>query len=309
MSFGILMQQISIIFLEILLGAAGVLAGKISEENSKFLSDFTMTFLVPCLILSCAASAGGQEAAVWLFRSIGILFVFFVVTSILCQLVGKALGKTPGQRAVMVGSGAMPNCGFVGMPLAIGILGTTEGTLLGTAAMTAYNLWFFTYVASLFRKEKTRDLKSLITPCNVATFVTMFLLLTDLRFPMPLEKVIGAVGSCTTPIALMIVGIMLARSDLKALVLKPFLYLITGLRGLLFPGLMILALLLLKLDARLSLGLTIMASCPSGSLAAVLARQNGVEEELCSQAVAHSTLFMLITIPTILLLAGRLFPI
>ena len=57
------------------------------------------------------------------------------------------------------------------------------------------------------------------------------------------------------------------------------------------------------------MGLSIIASCPSGSLAAVVARQVGTEETLASQAVAHSTLCMLVTVPAMLMLAGVLFPL
>lgn len=55
------------------------------------------------------------------------------------------------------------------------------------------------------------------------------------------------------------------------------------------------------------MGIFILASCPAGSLAAVLARQYDLEGELASQAVAQSTLFIVISIPALLTLAGTLF--
>ena len=55
-------------------------------------------------------------------------------------------------------------------------------------------------------------------------------------------------------------------------------------------------------------GLSIIACCPAGSLAAVLAKQTGTEATLASQAVAHSTVCMLVTVPAMLLLTGVMFP-
>ena len=55
-------------------------------------------------------------------------------------------------------------------------------------------------------------------------------------------------------------------------------------------------------------GLSIIACCPAGNLAAVLAKQTGTEETLVSQAVAHSTVCMLVTVPAMLLLTGAMFP-
>ena len=87
-----------------------------------------------------------------------------------------------------------------------------------------------------------------------------------------------------------------------------FLYRVTLLRGILFPLLFMLLLWLLPLDNVLRTGLSIIACCPAGSLAAVLAKQTGTEATLASQAVAHSTVCMLVTVPAILLLTGAMFP-
>ncbi len=66
---------------------------------------------------------------------------------------------------------------------------------------------------------------------------------------------------------------------------------------------------LLPLDWTLCMGISILAACPSGSLAAVLARQRDMEGELASQAVAQSTLFILVSVPLLLSLAGMLFAV
>lgn len=106
----------------------------------------------------------------------------------------------------------------------------------------------------------------------------------------------------------MIVGVLLADSDIRALLHTGFLYRVTLLRGILFPLLFMLLLWLLPLDNVLRTGLSIIACCPAGSLAAVLAKQTGIEATLASQAVAHSTVCMLVTVPAMLLLTGTMFP-
>ena len=106
----------------------------------------------------------------------------------------------------------------------------------------------------------------------------------------------------------MSVGVLLADSDIRALLHTGFLYRVTLLRGILFPLLFMLLLWLLPLDNVLRTGLSIIACCPAGSLAAVLAKQTGTEATLASQAVAHSTVCMLVTVPAMLLLTGAMFP-
>ena len=119
-------------------------------------------------------------------------------------------------------------------------------------------------------------------------------------------KAFLAPTNITTPLALIIAGGMLARSDLKKLVANPLVWLITGLRCLVFPLGFLAVLCLLPLDPTLRMAVLILASCPAGSLTAVLAKQYDTEGELASQAVAHSTLCILISVPLVLSLGSTL---
>ena len=116
----------------------------------------------------------------------------------------------------------------------------------------------------------------------------------------------GSTALTTTPLALMIAGGMLARSDLKKLVTNPMVWLITALRCVVFPLGFLAALYFLPLDRTLCMAILILASCPAGSLTAVLAKQYDTEGELASQAVAHSTLSILISVPLVLSLGSTL---
>jgi hypothetical protein len=303
------MRQIIVIFLEILLGFVGYKCGIITDRDSKFLSNLIMKLLLPCTILASATVEGGQQALIWMLEAMVLMEILYIVTTWICLLIGRMRNYTAGQKAVLVGTGAMPNCGFIGLPLATSVVGSEMGTLYATAAMTSYNLWFFTFVDHMFRPGEKMNVKSLITPTNVSMIAMLIMLATGWSLPTPVQSACSAVGGCTTPLALLVVGVMLAQSDIKALFIKPMLYLITVLRGVVFPLAFMLVLSLLPLDRTLCLALATIASCPAGSLAAVLAKQNGLEEELAGQAVAQSTLFMLVTVPLMLTIASHLFPV
>ena len=309
MAFGVLMGQIAVIFLEVMLGYAGARCGVITDRDSRFLSDFIMKLLLPCTMLAGAAIDGEPEIVL----QAGVLFVLllalFIATTGICRLVSWVRRDTPGEAAVLVGTAAMPNCGFIGLPLCAALLGSARGTVFATVAMAAYNVWFFTYVVTLFRPGEKLHWKTFVTPANIATVAMLVLLATGWRLPGPVQTFCSTVGGCTTPMALMIVGVMLAGSDLRALLRKGFLYRVTVLRGVVFPLLFLLVLRLLPLDNVLRTGLMVIASCPAGSLAAVVAKQSGTEPALASQAVAHSTICMLVTVPVMLLLTGQLFPL
>ena len=276
MSIAILLQQILIIFLEIGTGAAITRLGILDDSNSKFLSNLVMTVSLPCTLLASASIDGGRAAVVGMLKGYVVLELFYLVTTAFCLCLSKALGLTPGQKAVLIGTAVLPNSAFIGIPLASALLGSEAGALYGAAGIMAYNILFFTYVQHLFAPKAKVSLKTFLTPANVTTALMVVMLVSGLRLPGILESFCKAMGNTTTPLALMIAGGMLA------------------------------VLCLLPLDPTLRMAVLILASCPAGSLTAVLAKQYDTEGELASQAVAHSTLCILISVPLVLSLGSTL---
>lgn len=306
MSIAILLQQILIIFLEIGTGFGASKLGILDDKNSKFLSNLVMFVMLPCTLLASANIDSGGETVIKMMQGFVLLEVLYLVTTGICLIFSKALHLTPGQKAVFIGVTVLPNSAFIGIPLASALLGGTRGTVYGAAGIMAYNIFFFTYVHHLFCPGEKFSIKSLLTPANITTVAMVIMLLTGLRLPGVLHSFVSAMGNCTTPLALIIAGAMLARSSLKELISKPILWLITGLRCLVFPLAFLAAMYFLPLDRTLCMAVLILATCPSGSLTAVLAKQYDTEGELASQAVAHSTLFILVSVPLVLSLGSAL---
>lgn len=306
MSVAILLQQILIIFLEIGTGIVITKIGIMDDKNSKFLSNLVMAVTLPCTLLASAGIDGGREAVAGMLKGYVVLEIFYIVCICLCLLLSRAMYLTRGQKAVLVGAAVMPNSAFIGIPLITALLGSEAGALYGAAGIMAYNILFFTYVQHLFDPEAKVSLKAFLTPTNITTAIMVVMLVSGLRLPGILESFCKAMGNTTTPLALIIAGGMLARSDLKKLVANPLVWLITGLRCLVFPLGFLAVLCLLPLDPTLRMAVLILASCPAGSLTAVLAKQYDTEGELASQAVAHSTLCILISVPLVLSLGSTL---
>ena len=235
MSVAILLQQILIIFLEIGTGIVITKIGIMDDKNGKFLSNLVMTVTLPCTLLASAGIDGGREAVAGMLKGYVVLEIFYIVCICLCLLLSRAMHLTRGQKAVLVGAAVMPNSAFIGIPLISALLGSEAGALYGAAGIMAYNILFFTYVQHLFDPEAKVSLKAFLTPTNITTAIMVVMLVSGLRLPGILESFCKAMGNTTTPLALIIAGGMLARSDLKKLVANPLVWLITGLRCLVFP--------------------------------------------------------------------------
>ena len=151
MSIAILLQQILIIFLEIGTGAVVTKLGILDDSNSKFLSNLVMTVSLPCTLLASASIDGGRAAVVGMLKGYVVLEIFYLVTTAVCLGLSKALGLTPGQKAVLIGTAVLPNSAFIGMigGIAAGLAYTLLRKATGNGVPKAFIIFFFSTFSCL----------------------------------------------------------------------------------------------------------------------------------------------------------------
>ena len=173
------------------------------------------------------------------------------------------------------------------------------GTLYGAAGIIAFNLLFFTLQISLFTRQKFHP-KIFLTPLNISTLALILMLIFHLHFPRPLQTVCSNIGGITTPMALIIVGVMLADGNLLQIVTEKRAYVISLIRNLICPLIMLVVMALLPLDPNLRMAVLIYVACPVANLTSVYAIQHDMEPALCARATLLSTILFAATIPFII---------
>ena len=299
MSVDVLMNQISIIFMMIAVGWIAQKTGIITESTTKVLSDLLMKIALPFTLLAATNIEGGTDAVIKMFTAFVLLTVCYMGSAGVCEWISRKRQMEEGKKAVFVVLSVFPNSGFIGIPLLSAFFGQ-EGILYGAAGMMAYNLLFFTYGTALFKKGEGVRLKQFITPANVATLVMIIMLMGQWRLPANVEAFCSAMGAITTPLALIVIGVMIGNIKMLAILKNKFLYFITLLRCFIFPILFTILLSFLPLDMNLRLAAVVLSACASGSLGAVLAKQMDMEAELASQAVIQTTLCLVVSMPFII---------
>ena len=313
MPITVILTQIMIIIAEIAAGVMMEKRGLIDEPQSSFLSSLVMELFLPCSLLANANIEAGKGTIRNLLLGALALEILYLAGAGLCKLLAKRVKLSDDDLPAFIGTTVLPNSAFIGIPMLTSILGNELGMVYAASGIIAYNVYFFTYLISQFQKGSDQkrgfleNLKNLMTTTNAATAVMIVMLLAGLRFPAPVQSILSQIGACTTPVALMICGVILAKSSILEMAGNRFLYLVTFLKNLAFPLVLMLALRLLPLDRTMCFAITILAACPSGSLSVVAAKQYHKGEKLASQAVAHSTAFMMVTAPLVLMAAGKVF--
>ena len=127
------------------------------------------------------------------------------------------------------------------------------------------------------------------------------------RIPVPqfLRTPMGAIAGMNAPLAMIVLGVYLARTDLKVIFTRPRLYALSAVRLVVIPLLTIACLMLLPAGWRqIGMVLIIVNAAPIGSNIAVYAQRLGLDSSYAVQMVCLSTLLSLLTLPVMLSVAA-----
>lgn len=305
MSMEIVFQQILIIFGYVAVGYAAGKLQLINKEQQRYLSRLISSLFLPFTVL--AASNLETKASDLLNVAISVVLMFgcFAATTLACLTYARARKLSEDKRAAYTGLCTYPNSAFIGMPLCIALMGSW-GTLYGAAAIIAFNLLFFTLQVSLFTRQRFRP-SIFLTPLNISTLILILMLAFHVRFPGPVQTVFSNIGGITTPLALILVGVMLTDGRVSEIVQEKRAYVITLIRNLVCPLVMIAVMAFLPLDQNLRMAVLIYVACPVGNMTSVYAIQSDMEPALCAKATLLSTLFFAVSIPVVIWVGQMVF--
>nr|WP_257611977.1 AEC family transporter [Moorella thermoacetica] len=134
---------------------------------------------------------------------------------------------------------------------------------------------------------------------NVLAIILGFALaLLHWQIPELLFHPLDSLGQATVPLALLLVGSMLAESPVRTWAGNKNVYLMTAIRLIIFPALAFLAMLLLPGWDKTARALIVMQmAMPAAAIAPAVARKYNGDYNLISEGVVATTLISLLTIP------------
>lgn len=303
-SMDMIMVQLLTIFGYVAVGFAAGRLGVIKPEQRKYLSQLCSQLILPFTILSAASlRVGGRELA-----GIGIAAAAMLVlqgaASLAALGVTKAFKKPHAECAAFTSLITYPNATFLGLPLCQALFGEIA-ILYNAALIVAFNVLFFTLQYSLFTGKGFR-IQNLITPPTIATVMMITMLALGIHFPTPVQTVVANTGAMITPISLMIIGVMVAESNLLAVFKEKRAYVVTLIRNFVFPLATMAALTIVPLDTVARMCILVFLACPCAALTIIYAIQSDSEPELCANAVLMSTLAFALSLPLVVMLGQRI---
>ena len=294
--------QVLILFIFMGFGFVGEKRRFITEEGSKVMSDVILNFVTPCLIIN-SLNISFDKAK---FRGLIICLVAFLSVQIISAVISTLLFRRGEEKSKLVMRFAVvfSNVGYMGLPLQKAVLGD-EGVFYGSVCVAMFNVFIWTYgIVCMGGKDTQMSFKKLIfNPGIIAVTIGLILFFFSIKLPTPVSSTISGMAVLNTPLAMMVIGFNLARSNLLAALRDKRVYIVSLLRLVLIPLAFMFVLLAVGIRGTILVSLIIAASAPCAAATTVFSVKFERDTELSVKLVAFSTLLSIITMSAIVAFA------
>lgn len=271
------------------------------NTNSK-LTSLVLSVTTPCMVLNSVLCTKKYSDPQTIFAILGIAVVTYIVTPFVGILINKLLRVPTNQTGLYVFMTVFSNIGFIGYPIMKAIFGNDSVFHTSLFGMV-FNIMLFTlgvYLIGIGQQGNNKlNLKNLITPGVICSFLALILYLLHIRAPQIVTDFTSMVGDMTTPLAMIIIGVTLGAMNIREVFNELRVYIYTIIKQLILPVITYPIIVFLIKDNYLR-GLTlVMLSMPVGSSAVLFTNKYSGDSELAAKTIFMTTLISVFTIPLV----------
>ena len=209
----ILLQQIAQLFIIIFLGWAIVKAGILKSEDSRVLSMLLLYVIIPCVILN----AFQIERTTDTVRMMELSLLSALMMNVLSLVLGRLSAKLFCLNTVETASVMYSNCTNMVVPLVIGIWGE-DWVMYVTCYSIVQTILVWTHARILISGKKEISLRDLVCNVNIlAIAIGLFLFAFQIRLPAVIRSAFAMAGNTMGPVAMLIIGMLMADMDMQHL--------------------------------------------------------------------------------------------
>lgn len=269
---------------------------KLCERTSKLIKNVTLPLLV---LTSVTGQTVSRETAGEAFVVVALAFGAMAFLALAGIVTAKIFKLDEKRTPVHVCLGTFGNVVFLCYPLVQALFGSA-GIFFAVFYAIANDSMLWTFgVASVSGEKGLKSLKHLLNPCTVIFAVSLTMLILGVRLPSLLNETFSAVGSATTPLSMMFIGATLAGISFKGALKKPQIYILTAVKMLVAPVLMMLVLRHIDLSEAARGALIFQVAMPCQTIFAVIASEYKLDTEYAAEIIFITTVFSAVSLPVI----------
>lgn len=305
MDFFMVFSKVSVIFMLILVGFFLSRKNIIRESSQKDLTNLLLYAFLPCALIKAFQIPYDRGNFISGIKVSLIMLLTYLLATLVSFYISKFLSKDLQKRDILTLGMVMPNVTFMGYPVIESILGT-EYLLYMVMAVIPFEILSWSLMANIVIKngDTPPDVglaKRLMTsPPLIGITLAVILHLIPFNLPDPVVSTINYLAAAMTPVAMIVVGISLAKADLKKLVLTPSLYLASAIRLLGFPLILLFILKALGVSGPIYVIPAVIFAMPTAGYTNIIANKFGSDATFAAELISLSTLLSLFSIPIII---------
>ena len=228
----VLMSKLMAMMVMVAVGYAAVKLHVVESRDSRTLSRLTVYILQPCLICRSVQIDLTPERLNGFLCALILGIVTYIFWIMALGLLKKPLRLDAVDRCNLIYS----NVGNLALPLIYMILGS-EYVFYASALQIPFNLLIWTHGNSIISGERHLHFRKIIFNPNIIALVTgILLVLLHIRLPDVIDTAMEGLGSMVGPSSMLVIGIVIAGSDLRGIITNKRAYAISLGRLIVMPA-------------------------------------------------------------------------
>lgn len=307
MEFSALMNKMAIFVVLMLIGYFLSRNGTLDSGFTRSASKLVLNVFMVGTILSSMISTGAERDLSNLPEIILLTFLTTFIGYLAAFLITRFVHVTPdhsGTYEILMGVG---NTMFIALPIAEAIYGAYAVFIVSLSCIP-FNVFLYSYGVWRIKGNNQRgkiQIKEFFSVPLVATMLGLVIVLLGIPVPGSIRGVLSSLSGATMPMSMIVIGASLGSVSLLDAFKKPELALLSAVRLIVIPIITWLICRLLTSDSALLMTCMINAAAPSAVIITVITIQYGKDGVFTSEAVQHSTICSIITIPLLIQIFSR----
>lgn len=309
MNVQIILSQMLMLFAMMLTGYFIWKGDWFDEAAYQKLSKIVVNILNPLLVIYGVMGKESTGNSRLILQNLGMVLLFYLFLIAAGAVLVWLLRPTKAERKIYRLMTIFPNVGFMGIPVITSIFGM-ESMIYIVFYMLGYNLLLYTYGLVLarkaaedagnFKEEHTgSQWKRMINPGVIASIAAVVIFMFRIPMPSPVVTFCDYMGNATIPLSMLLIGMSIAKADLRKIFSNTRIYLFTVLKMVVIPVGMTLLLKPLAIDSVVFGVFALQLAMPVGSIITLIAKESGADETTCTNGIVVTTLASILTIPLV----------
>lgn len=299
MNLTIIVNKVISLFLIMIIGIYGSKRKIITPTINKGLTNILLEITLPCLVVSSFIFDMDNELKNNVIKSFIYSPLVLIITIIISYF--TLLPIKSDKKIIMHFANGFSNCGFIGFPIIYSIFGG-EGVIYTSIFNMFFTIALWTYGIILFNgKIEKKDLKKvLLNPSIIAVIIGLMVMIFNIHIPQVLYSTLDLVGGITSPLSMIIIGVILANANIVNYLKDYTIYYSSILKLVVLPCILIIISKVINDSSIVSKTLIIITAMPAAAMTSILAESFDKEKEYSAIIVFVTTLLSLITFPLLL---------